>query len=75
MLVLTRKSGESIAIGSEIRVVVVQIRGKQVRIGIEAPDDKRILREEIGKKIITQNHEALGSFDPVKKVANPGPAS
>jgi carbon storage regulator len=47
MLVLSRKLGEQIVIGKDIRVTVVQIDGNRVRLGIEAPDHVRILRKEI----------------------------
>lgn len=47
MLVLTRKLGESIAIDDHIKIRVVQIKGKQVRLGIEAPKDTKIHREEV----------------------------
>lgn len=47
MLVLTRKTGEMIRIGDQITVRVLEARGSQVRIGIEAPDDVKIYREEI----------------------------
>lgn len=48
MLILTRRPGESIEInGGEIRVVVLGIKGNQARVGIEAPDDMPIQREEI----------------------------
>jgi carbon storage regulator len=46
MLVMTRKENEAILIGKNIRIIVVKIRGKQVRLGIEAPPDLLILREE-----------------------------
>ena len=47
MLVLTRKIGEVITIDNNIKVQIVQIRGQQVRVGIEAPRDKKIQREEL----------------------------
>ena len=47
MLVLTRKINERILIGDNIRVTVVAVRGNQVRVGIEAPNDVRIFREEL----------------------------
>lgn len=47
MLVLTRKIGESIAIDKDIKIRVVQIKGKQVRLGIEAPRETKIHREEV----------------------------
>ena len=46
MLVLTRKVDEAVAIGDHIKVQVIQIRGKQVRLGIEAPPEILIMREE-----------------------------
>lgn len=47
MLVLSRKSGESIQLSGDIRITVIGISGHRVRIGIEAPDDVRILRGEL----------------------------
>jgi carbon storage regulator len=46
MLLLTRKVNETVLIGENIRIMVVWIRGKQVRLGIEAPTDLLILRGE-----------------------------
>jgi carbon storage regulator len=50
MLVITRKEDETVCIGDNIRVTVVQVRGKQVRLGIEAPPGLLVLREEAGAK-------------------------
>lgn len=47
MLVLSRRRGERILIGSGIAIEVVEIRGGKVRLGIDAPDGERILREEV----------------------------
>jgi carbon storage regulator len=58
MLVLTRKLGESIAIDDHIKIRVVQIKGKQVRLGIEAPKDTKIHREEVYLAIQNQNEES-----------------
>lgn len=58
MLVLTRKLGESIAIDDHIKIVVVQIKGKQVRLGIQAPKETKIHREEVYAAIQNQNKEA-----------------
>ena len=46
MLILTRKVGETVLIGENIRIMVVQVRGKQVHLGIEAPPDLLVLRTE-----------------------------
>lgn len=58
MLVLTRKAGEAVAIGDSIRIKIVEIKEGQVRIGIEAPADQRILREEILVKVRKENMSA-----------------
>jgi carbon storage regulator len=54
ILVLTRRAGESIMVGREIIVTVLTIRGNQVRIGIEAPKDMPVHREEIARRIEAQ---------------------
>ena len=70
MLVLTRKLGESIAIDDHIKIRVVQIKGKQVRLGIEAPKDTKIHREEVYLAIQNQNVEsATTTADSSKAVA------
>ena len=51
MLVLTRKVGQSIVIGDEIEVVVLEVRGEQVRIGIRAPKNVTVHRKEIYEQI------------------------
>ncbi len=51
MLVLTRRLGEAITIGDNIRIVVVDISGNQVKIGIDAPKDVEIYREELYTRI------------------------
>jgi carbon storage regulator len=71
MLVLTRKIGETIAIDDHIKITVVQVKGKQVRIGIEAPKETKIHREEIYQSIQEQNHAALRSMaDSIPKLKN-----
>jgi carbon storage regulator len=58
MLILTRKIGECIIIGDDIKVHVVEIRGKQVRLGIEAPTHAPIYRQEVYQKILEENRSA-----------------
>ncbi len=58
MLVLTRKKGEGILIGEDIRIEIVEIKGGSVRIGLEAPKGKKIYRQELFDKIRQENREA-----------------
>ena len=51
MLILTRCVGEAIMIGDEVTVTVLGVKGNQVRIGINAPDDTNIHREEVYERI------------------------
>lgn len=63
MLVLTRKVNQSIMIGEGVEVVVLDVRGEQVRLGIKAPDDVKVHRKEIFDAIKTSNEDAA-SVDP-----------
>ena len=58
MLILTRRLGESITIGDSIRVSVLGVSGRQVRIGIDAPSDVVVHREEVYVRIQEENREA-----------------
>ena len=58
MLILTRKPGESVYIGDNVKVTVVEIKGSQIRLGIDAPQDVRIYREEIYLAILEENRQA-----------------
>ena len=59
MLVLTRRSGESIVIGTEVVVTVLEVRGDQVRIGIDAPRSVQVHREEIFQQVVQENANAI----------------
>jgi carbon storage regulator len=58
MLILTRKPGESLYIGDNVKVTIVEIKGNQIRVGIEAPSELRIYREEIYLQILDENKKA-----------------
>ena len=58
MLVLTRKLHQSIVIGDGIEVVVLEVRGEQVRLGIKAPKDVTVHRKEIYEQIQQENLSA-----------------
>jgi carbon storage regulator len=69
MLVLTRKLGEVIKIGDRIKVVVVSVEGGSVKLGIEAPDEIPVHREEVYEKIASENKEASAQIDKEKAKA------
>jgi len=58
LLILTRKIGESLMIGDRIKVTLLEIRGRQVRLGIKAPPDILVLREEIFQRLAQENLRA-----------------
>ena len=66
MLVLTRKIGESLAINDDIRITVLEMKGKTVRLGIEAPADVKVYRQEVLVNILKENQQAAatGKLDP-----------
>lgn len=58
MLVLTRKIGEGIVIGDDVTITIVEMKGGNVRIGIDAPRKKKIYRQEIFDRIVEENRDA-----------------
>ncbi len=72
MLVLTRKLGEVLRIGHNITIRIVEVKGKQIKIGIEAPADMTIYREEIYQKIQAENRLSstlsMDAFGKLKEV-------
>jgi carbon storage regulator len=55
LLILTRKIGEAIAIGDDVKIQVIEIKGRQVRLGIQAPENTSVHREEVYQRIQEQN--------------------
>ena len=58
MLILTRRIGETLMIGDEVTVTVLGVKGNQVRIGVNAPKDVAVHREEIFERIKREENEA-----------------
>ncbi|MCL2443525.1 MAG: carbon storage regulator CsrA [Treponema sp.] len=68
MLILSRKIDEKIIIGDDITISIVEIRGDQVRIGIEAPKKVKVFREEVYLAIKAENKAALKSAVVIPQV-------
>ena len=58
MLILTRKIGEAIAVGDDIKIRLLEIKGGQVKIGVEAPNEVAVHREEVFLRILEENRKA-----------------
>ncbi len=58
MLILARKAGEAIRIGDDIVIWVMDVQGNQARIGVDAPAEVRVHREEIYQRILEENRRA-----------------
>ena len=58
MLVLTRRIGKSIKINEDVKITVIDVKGKNIRLGIEAPKETKIYREEVFLRIKEENRSA-----------------
>ncbi|MGE0758801.1 MAG: carbon storage regulator CsrA [Pirellulaceae bacterium] len=71
MLVLSRKKNESIVINNDITIVVVEIRGDKVRLGVEAPKEVPVHRREV-YDAIKRNEQSSKGMDPTSDAEAPG---
>ncbi|MEO8004907.1 MAG: carbon storage regulator CsrA [Betaproteobacteria bacterium] len=71
MLILTRRVGETVMIGNEVTVTVLGVKGNQVRIGVNAPKDVSVHREEIYERIKREEGEGQSSLPKDAKQADP----
>ena len=64
MLILTRRAGETVMVGSDITITVLGVKGNQVRIGINAPKEVAVHREEIYERIQSEKNAGDGAQAP-----------
>ncbi|HSZ08912.1 MAG TPA: carbon storage regulator CsrA [Steroidobacteraceae bacterium] len=70
MLILTRRVGETVMIGNEVTVTVLGVKGNQVRIGVNAPKDVAVHREEIYERIKREQDQDPRMGAPVNKIVD-----
>jgi carbon storage regulator len=70
MLILTRRVGETVMIGNEVTVTVLGVKGNQVRIGVNAPKDVAVHREEIYERIKREQDQDPRMVAPVSKIVD-----
>lgn len=63
MLILTRRPGESIYLGDDIKITVLSVQGKQIKVGLDVPEDLPVYREELYLRVQEQNKMALDLTD------------
>ena len=66
MLILSRKIDEKIKIGNDITITIIDVRGDQVKIGVEAPKNVKVFRQEVFNAIQSENKAALASVEEKK---------
>ena len=71
MLILSRKVNEKVVIGEDITVSIIEVRGDQVRIGIDAPKNVKVFRQEVFDAVKAENQAALTSASIIPRVDFP----
>lgn len=66
MLLITRRTSESIVINGTIEVKIVDVRGGRVKLGFEYPEGNTVYRQELYDKIMTENRQAVANMSPEK---------
>lgn len=69
MLILSRKVDEKIKIGDNIIITLIEVRGDQVKIGVEAPKNVKVFRQEVFNAIQTENREAAANSQTLEALS------
>ena len=70
MLILTRKTNEKIKIGNESTLSIIEIKGEQVKIGVEAPKEVKVFRQEVFNAIQNENRAAATSQESISALSD-----
>ena len=68
MLILARRAGEAVLLGPDVRITVLEIDGRTVRFGIEAPGSVMILRAELADRLASENRNSVASVEAVERL-------
>ena len=69
MLILTRRPGESLYLGDDIRITVLGMQGKQIKLGLQVPAEMTVYREEVYKRVMEENQQAMAASNEDLMVA------
>ncbi len=70
MLILSRKVDEKIKIGDDITITLIEVHGDQVKIGVEAPKNVKVFRQEVFNAIQSENKEAVAGSKTLEALSN-----
>ena len=73
MLLLTRKLGENIRIGDDVKITIVEVKGNHVKLGIDAPPSVKVHREEIYERIQAENRRLREAQNPNGEASGDAP--
>ncbi|KFZ28237.1 carbon storage regulator [Pseudidiomarina atlantica] len=63
MLILSRRVGETLMIGDDVKITILKVSGNQIRIGVEAPKDVSVHREEVYQRVLQEKQSATDALE------------
>ncbi|WP_411358994.1 carbon storage regulator CsrA [Pseudidiomarina salilacus] len=64
MLILSRRVGETLMIGDDVKITILKVSGNQIRIGVEAPKDVSVHREEVYQRVLQEKQSDVDAVNP-----------